>query len=86
MADIVPPHDFPPHKLEDGSVRISAQQAKLHRTSEGFALTVAVPATLWVATRKRKLTTTEKMGLGLLALLTLAVDGYLYDRYRSADE
>ena len=55
---------------------------KVHRASEGIALFVAAPALLWVATRDRKLTTGEKMVLGGLALGTLAVDGYLYGRYR----
>ena len=76
--------DFPPQKLEDGSVRISPKQAKLHKRTEGFALAVAVPTTLWVATRKRKLTNTEKLALGALAVGTVAVDGHLYARYRKA--
>ena len=76
--------DFPAQVLEDGSVRISPQQAKLHQTTEGIALVVAAPVSLWIATRKRKLTLVEKMVLGVLAVGTLAVDGHLYGRYSDA--
>ncbi len=68
--------------LEDGSYLISPRQAKVHRTSEGLALLFAVPVTLWAATRNRKLTKTEKLGLGAVAVGTLVVDGVLYRRYK----
>ena len=77
--------DFPPQVLEDGSVRISPQQAKLHKTTEGIGVAVFAPVSLWIATRKRKLTIVEKLTLGALALGTLAVDGHLYGRYSEAE-
>ena len=77
--------DFPAQVLEDGSVRISPQQAKLHKATEGLAVAVFAPVSLWIATRQRKLTIVEKLTLGALALGTLAVDGHLYSRYSEAE-
>lgn len=76
--------DFPPKVQGDGSVVISAQQAKVHENTEAFALFIGAPFLLWAATRNRPLSKQERFGLGALAVGTIAVDGWLWNRYSQA--
>ena len=70
-----------PKIMDDGSVTISAKQAQVHRSSELVALALVVPFGIWLSTRDRKLTAVERAALVALSIGTLAVDGYLYQRY-----
>lgn len=77
--------DLPPQMQPDGSVIISPQQLDLHRTTEGLSLFLGAPLLLWAATRDRPLTTHEKLGLGILGIGAILVDGYLLFRFRAAE-
>jgi hypothetical protein len=68
----------------DGSVLVRPGQVALHRTSEKLAVWVGAPLLLWVATRQRELTGTERSALLLFAVTTVAIDGWLLARYEAA--
>ncbi len=76
--------DLPPKELEDGSVVISARQVKLHKKTELYSFLIGAPLMIWAATRKRQLNQAEKGGLLALGIGALAVDGYLYRRFKKA--
>lgn len=72
--------------MPDGSVVISGGQARLHKRSEGLALTLGAPLLFWAGTRDRQLNQTERAGLLVLGLGTLLIDGYLYKKYSKSSK
>jgi hypothetical protein len=53
----------------------------VHALSETAALVLGAPFLLYIGTRKRPLTQTEKTAVLTMAALTVAVDGYLLRQY-----
>ncbi len=76
--------DFPPKKLPDGSVVISAKQVRLHKKTELWSFLLGSPLLIWAATRKRQLNEAERAGLMALGIGALVVDSYLYRRFKKA--
>lgn len=66
----------------NNQIGISRSQRDLHVRAEGAALLLGAPFLLYVASRKRALTSGEKAGLTAMALGTVVIDGYLLSKYR----
>ena len=75
-----------PEIQPDGSVLVSPEQLKLHKRTEFISFLVGAPLMLWIATRDRKLNTEEKVLLGTFAFGAIAVDTYLWARFRKAEK
>jgi len=63
------------------STSITETQRRVHVGAETVALVAVTPFLLWVATRDRPLTRTEKVLLGTVVIGTVAVDGWLLYRF-----
>ena len=75
---------FNPTEDEEGAIRISPSQRKLHERTELASVVLAAPFMLYLASRNRPLNDKEKAGLVALGVGALMVDTTLYMRFRRA--
>ena len=76
--------DYDPEIQDDGGACVSPRQLDVHTATEAASVLIGVPLLLWVATRDRKLNTGEKLALASFAVGAVAVDGWLWSRFRAA--
>ena len=75
---------FDPTEDEEGAVRISPSQRKLHERTELASAVLAAPFMIYLSTLNRPLKKEEKTGLVILGVGALMVDTTLHNRFRRA--